>query len=94
MWQAQEYIKGMASPILSQDQWGGFPEIWALCRWRKAEAFVFGQVQKASGPVVRLLCPPIGEAGGATVCLLWVGGGHYDVCFVSAEKLAALRLGS
>ena len=91
MWQAHEYCKGMALPILSQKQWGGFPEIWALCRWRKAEAFVFGEVQGASGPVVRLLCQPIGEAGGATVCVMWVGGVHYDVCFVSADKLSALR---
>lgn len=91
MWQAHEYISGMALPITSHRQWGGFPEIWALCRWQKSEAFVFGQVQEASGPVVRLLCPPIGNAGHATVCLMWVGGGHYDVCFVSADKLAALR---
>jgi hypothetical protein len=81
---ADDYVKGMALPVTSRSQWGGFPEFCAMAEWLKVRVWCFVEFQDKS---VKLLCEPIGEIDATPISLLWCGGCHYDACRLSALQL-------
>jgi hypothetical protein len=81
---ADEYVKGMALPVISRCQWGGFPEFCALAKWLKLRVWCFVEFQDKS---VKLLCEPIGSSEDTPISLLWCGGCHYDACRLSTHQL-------
>jgi hypothetical protein len=82
---ADEYVKGMALPVTSRCQWGGFPEFCAMAKWLSLRVWCFVEFLDKS---VKLLCEPIGKRDATPISLLWCGGCHYDACRLSALQLS------
>jgi hypothetical protein len=76
--------KGMALPVTSRCQWGGFPEFCALAQWLNLRVWCFVEFLDKS---VKLLCEPIGSRKATPISLLWCGGCHYDACRLSTHQL-------